>query len=261
MTVRFEMDGAIGVATLADPARRNALSRAIVRGLFSALDQARACRARALVITGEGTAFCAGANISDLRDGWMQGDNANEDPMHLFEALTQFPRIVLAAVNGPAVGGGFELSLSCDLVVADQAAWFALPELAHGVVANTALARLAPAVGLRRALDLMLRGRRVSAAEAFSIGLASEVVETDSRARAVALAREIVERAPPGALAVAKRHAYGHAATDWARVRSSLVEVPQAEWQEGLQSFIDKRPANYEQFWSGNGSVDESTAD
>lgn len=250
MSVRFEMVGTIGVATLTDVPRRNALSRAIVRGLFAALQAQREHGARALVLAADGPAFCAGANIADLRDGWMQGTHADEDPMRLFEALTRLPRVVIAAVNGPAVGGGFELSLSCDLVVAEQESWFALPELAHGVVPNTALARLPQVVGMRRALDLVLRRRRIAADEALALGLVNEVVAGDVRARAIALANEIVAGAPPEAIAVAKRHCYAHADTDWARVRSSLTEVPEREWREGLDAFTEKRRVDYESFWT-----------
>jgi enoyl-CoA hydratase/carnithine racemase len=247
--VRFEMQGTIGVATLSDVPKRNALSRAIVRGMFDAIEASRRHGARALVLTGDGSTFCAGANIGDLRDGWMDGTDPATDPMRLFEALTQMPRVVVAAVNGPAVGGGFELTLSCDLVVAHRDAWFALPELGHGVIPNTALARLQQIVGMRRAFELTLTRRRVGAEEALALGLVTEVVDGDARQRAVAMADDIVAHAPPGAIAVAKAYMNEHARTDWERVRASLGEVPAREWREGLDAFTERRAVDFEKFW------------
>jgi enoyl-CoA hydratase/carnithine racemase len=257
MTARFEMQGRIGVATLSDVPKRNALSRAIVRGMFDALEAARREDARALVVTGDGPTFCAGANIGDLRDGWMDGSDPTTDPTRLFEALTQLPRVVIAAVNGPAVGGGFELTLSCDLVVAHRDAWFALPELGHGVIPNTALARLQQIVGMRRAFDLILTRRRIASEEALALGLVTEVVDGDVRQRAIALADDIVAHAPPGALAVAKAHMNQHARTDWERVRASLGEVPAGEWREGLDAFTERRPVDFEKFWQMSGGAEK----
>jgi enoyl-CoA hydratase/carnithine racemase len=255
MAARFEMQGSIGVATLSDVPKRNALSRAIVRGMFDAIEASRRHDARALVITGDGPTFCAGANIGDLRDGWMEGSDPTTDPMRLFEALTQMPRVVVAAVNGPAVGGGFELTLSCDLVVAHRSAWFALPELGHGVIPNTALARLQQVVGMRRAFDLILTRRRIGADEALALGLVTEVVDGDARERAIAVAEDIVTHAPPGAIAVAKAQMNQHARTDWARVRASLAEVPAAEWREGLDAFSERRAVDFEKFWRASGDA------
>lgn len=250
MTVQFEMRDTIAVLTLADPAHRNALSRAIVRGMFEALAQARAARARAIVIAAQGRVFCAGANIDDLRDGWMEGKEAETDPVGLFRALAEEPRIVIAAVQGPAVGGGFELTLSCDLVAASAGAWFSLPELGHGVIPNTGLARLTPVIGLRRAMELVTTRRRVSAEEALELGLVNRLTaHEDPLQEGLQLAAQIIGQVPPGALAAAKRNLHRHAMTDWQRVQSSLLEVPAPEWEEGLRSFTERRAPDYEKFW------------
>jgi enoyl-CoA hydratase/carnithine racemase len=250
MTVRYELRGGIAVLTLNDPTRRNALSRAIVRGMLEALRRATAAAARAVVVAGEGVAFCSGANMADLRDGWMEGNEPDTDPVRLFRALTESPVPVVAAVHGAALGGGFELTMSCDLVVAGEDAWFALPELTHGVIANTALARLPQLIGSRRAYALMLTRDRVSAADALSLGIATRVVPVGHELdEAVALAERIVATSTPGALAVAKRHLLLHNPIDWERVRASLHEVPKREWQEGLDAFTARRPFDYDKFW------------
>lgn len=248
--VRLEFHDKTARLVLNDPGRRNALSRAIVRGLFAGLDQALREGARAIVIAADGPAFCAGANIDDLGRGWMEGQDPTEDPALLFRHLGQLPCPVIAAVHGAALGGGLELSLSCDLVVAADSAWFAMPELGHGVIPNTGLALLQRQVGMRRALEMVLTRRRVDAREAWQIGLINRVVaDGELPAQALQLAHAIVDRAPPGALRAAKSHLYGHATIDWERVIASPRDVPAAEWREGLDAFSGRRRPDYERFW------------
>ena len=250
MAVLFEMQGAVAVLTLNDPDRRNALSRAIVSGMFDALHEARAAKARAIVIAANGPAFCAGANIADLRDGWMEGKEPATDPIRLFRTLTEEPLIVIGAIHGPAVGGGFELSLSCDLVVASEKTWFSLPELEHGVIPNTAAARLAQVIGIRHAMELIFTRRRVQAAEAQILRLVNEIAPADEVTHAaIKLAQNIIEHAPPGAIAVAKRALRSHTQINWDKVASSLLDVPSGEWQEGLNAYIERRQPDYESFW------------
>lgn len=250
-TVLYERRGHVALLTLNEPDRRNALSRAIVRGLSNGLDKALSDGARAVVIAASGSAFCAGANIDDLRDGWMDGPDAQDDPAVLFRRIAEFGRPVIAAVQGVAVGGGMELSLACDLVIAAETAWFALPELGHGVIPNTGIALLSRVIGIRRAYELVLTRRRVPAQEALPLGLVNRVVPVEAVVNeALALAGEIVQAVPPGALRAAKRHLHAHASIDWERVMRSPLDVPKAEWQEGLAAFTEKRAADYGRFWS-----------
>ncbi|MEO6749783.1 MAG: enoyl-CoA hydratase/isomerase family protein [Casimicrobiaceae bacterium] len=250
LPVLYEMrEQHVALITLNDEPTRNALSRKIVAGLVNALDRALEDSARGVVIAANGRTFCAGANIADLRDGWMEGRDPATDPTAAFEAIARFPRVVVAAIQGAAIGGGFELSLSCDLVVAEPQAWFALPELGHGVIPNTALARLPQVIGTRRSMELILTRRRVSCTEAFAMGLVSRVAEKDALTEAIALAKSIVANAPPGAIAAAKRNLNAYAATDWARVRASLSELDSNEWQEGLDAFGERRDPDFEAAW------------
>jgi len=250
MTVRYELRRRVAILTLNDPARRNALSRAIVRGMFEGLQQATAEGARGIVVAGEGKAFCSGANMDDLRDGWMDGGEADTDPVRLFRALAEAPIPVIAAVHGVALGGGFELAISCDLLVAGQDAWFALPELGVGVIPNTALARMPQLVGRRKTLELMLTRDRLSAADAEALGLVTQLVPAGSEIEAaLQLTERIHSGTTPSALAVAKRALNHHHPIDWERVRTSLHEVDRAEWNEGLKSFTERKPFNHEKFW------------
>ena len=250
--VDFEMRGPVAVLSLDDPGRRNALSRALVAGLMAALDRADAQRARAIVLTGRGKAFSAGADIGDLlRAGWMEGRSDGPDPVDVFERLAGERRPVVAAVAGLALGGGFELTLSCDLVVAAPEAAFAVPEVKHGVMPNTGLARIAAIVGTRRALDYVLTGRRIDVEEAHRVGLVNVMAASGgSLETAVALASDIVAGGSPGAIAAIKESLRRHGPTDWGEVRASLARIPPAEWREGLGAFLEKRRPDYDRFWT-----------
>jgi enoyl-CoA hydratase/carnithine racemase len=248
--VMYERRGDIALLILNDPDRRNALSREIVRGVSSALDTASREGVRAVVIAAAGPAFCAGANIDDLRDGWMESPDPDEDPAVMFKRIAEFDRPVVAAVHGAAVGGGMELTLACDLVVAAEPAWFSMPELGHGVIPNTGLALLSRVVGIRRAFELILTRRRVSVEESLDIGLVNRVLAGDKVLEgAVSLAEQIVESVPPGALKAAKLNLHAHTAIDWGRVLRSPLDVPKKEWQEGLSAFTQKRVPEYGRFW------------
>jgi enoyl-CoA hydratase/carnithine racemase len=248
--VMYERRGDIALLILNDPDRRNALSREIVRGVSSALDTASREGVRAVVIAAAGPAFCAGANIDDLRDGWMESPDPDEDPAVMFKRIAEFDRPVVAAVHGAAVGGGMELTLACDLVVAAEPAWFSMPELGHGVIPNTGLALLSRVVGIRRAFELILTRRRVSVEESLDIGLVNRVLAGDKVLEgAVSLAEQIVESVPPGALKAAKLNLHAHTAIDWGRVLRSPLDVPKKEWQEGLSAFTQKRVPAYGRFW------------
>jgi enoyl-CoA hydratase/carnithine racemase len=253
MPIEYSLREDIAIITLSDPDRRNALSRASIRGLHEAMARSRDDRARGVVIAAKGPAFCAGANIDDLRTGWMENRVPETDPTRFFKSLTDDPRVVVAAVHGIALGGGFELTLACDMVVAGPEASFVCPELSLGVIPPTGLALLARSVGRRRALELMLTRRRVKVDEALSIGIVNKVAAADSVLEdAVDLARSVVGSVPPGALAVTKKYNNLLNPVDWELVFSSSKEVPAEEWREGLASFLEKRQPDYGQFWDKN---------
>ncbi|MBN9066783.1 MAG: enoyl-CoA hydratase/isomerase family protein [Rhizobiales bacterium] len=254
MPVTFDLRGEVGVITLASPERRNVLSRDIVTGVLEILDGVQAKTARALVITGKGSAFCAGANIGDLLGaGWMEERSDGPSPVELFEALTRHRRVVVAAVNGLALGGGFELSLYCDFVFAAEKAVFALPELGLGVIPNTGLPRLCNLIGTRRALELVVSRRKLPAEEAFSLGLVNRIVaDSNIVEAAVEFAASTVANVPPAALAEVKRCAWRAEAVDWQEARAALLRLPPAEWKEGLGAFVERRSPDYEQFWKSH---------
>lgn len=251
MTIRFERHGHVGLALLDDEPRRNVLSSALVRALIDAMHASRREGIRALVIGSAGTLFCAGADISEMLgqdwDAWIHPRPDQPTPLDLFEAIESDPRPILAAVDGMAIGGGVELTLACDLVVAGANASFMLPELGHGAIPNTAMARLPALVGARAARDLILTRRRVAADEALRLGLVNRVVASEPvHAAATALAASIAS-APPAAIAAVK---HGIERTpDWPTIRRLLRTMKPDEYNEGFAAFVDKRRPNFDAHW------------
>jgi enoyl-CoA hydratase/carnithine racemase len=203
-----------GVATVTfdRPQSRNALTPQMQRAYLSALLVADADpNVRAIVITGAGTAFCAGTDFSRI-EAFASGTPADmrdeRPPRFLPFTLT---RPVIAAINGPAVGVGFLYAVSSDVRFAGEGASFSLPFSRLGSVAEYGLSWLLPRlVGTGNACDLLLSGRTIDAAEALAMGLVRHVVPDDALlATATAYAREIALRCSPRSLATIRAQIYG----------------------------------------------------
>ena len=167
--------------TICRPEVRNALSREVVDTLLTSLcDVDLAGEVGAVVLTGAGDTFSSGADLREV--GSARSTSAAGfvvQPLtplfQLREAIRTCPLVVIAAVNGPAVGGGFSLAMACDFVVASDQASFWLPEVARGLVPVGPVAELVELVGRQRAFDLLVNGLRLSADEACSLGLVTRV--------------------------------------------------------------------------------------
>jgi enoyl-CoA hydratase/carnithine racemase len=248
--VHFSLRGRVGVLTMQDTEHFNALSPPQVRAFLDALQQSK--EARALVIVSAAKHFCAGADIKEFLKGELLDPDRPApptSPVNLFRALIDDPRPVIAGVDGLAMGGGVELTLACDLVLATDKARFAMPELGLGLLPRTALARLPEIVGRRKALELILTRRRLTADEALAIGLVNQRVESaELLDAAVKLAEEIVS-APPAAIAAVKRNLGRVPPADWQAIHALLAELDPAEWREGLTAFAEKRSPDFEKFW------------
>lgn len=250
MTASYRLEDGVAVLTLDDASRHNALSRAMIAELNRSYDRSIRDCARAIVLASSGPSFCAGANIDDLRSGWMEGGDPATDPVQFFRRLATDRRVTIAAVQGTAAGGGLELTLACDLVIAGERATFLAPELGHGVIPPLGIALLPQIVGRHRAMDMVLTRRKIDAQEALRIGLATHRAGMDDVvSAAVTLARSIVDRVPPGALGVAKQQLCRHHPLDWTNILACSGEVPPAEWREGLDAFMEKRRPDYDRFW------------
>ena len=201
--------GAIEVWTIDGEARRNSISRAMLSTLAAELRRAADRRQlRCVVITGAGArAFCAGADLKE-RAGMQEGEVRQflTDLRAALRAIERSPKVFLAAINGAALGGGLELALACDLRVMSEAAELGLPEVGLGIIpGGGGTQRLARAIGVSRAKDLVLTARRIGGREALAWGIVSKVAEP-ARLREEALATaELVARNAPISLRQAKR--------------------------------------------------------
>lgn len=199
----------VGVVTLRRPDRLNALSSEVAAGLREALRTAGADDAvRALVVAGEGRAFCAGADIGELDtlDGPHGFSAFVRRLTDAFDQLARCPTPSVAAIHGVALGGGLELALACDLRVAEDSARLGVPEIKLGLLPGAAgTARLPRLLPTAVAKQLLLTGEPLLAAEAHRLGLVNEVVpEGGGLVAALALASRLAAL-PPLALAAAKR--------------------------------------------------------
>jgi len=183
----FKTEGnEIALLTFNNP-KVNIFSTPLLNDFITALEVIRTAKVKVLVITGEGSAFMAGADIREM-SGFTPGQ-ATDFSRLFHKALNrveEFPRPVIAGVNGFALGGGCELILACDIVVASESAIFGQPEVNLGIIPGAGgTQRLAVRIGKMRAKELIFTGRRVSAQEALSIGLINKVVPKDELMREV----------------------------------------------------------------------------
>ena len=196
--IRFENRDGIGIITLARPAVLNALNAALVAELGALLTELEGQELRALVLTGEGNrAFAAGADIAEMSAMTpVQAERFAARGQGVLRQLERFPAVTIAAVNGFALGGGCELAMACDLVLAAPGAVFGQPEVKLGVIPGFGgTQRLVRRVGAQRALELMATGRNVKADEAVALGLALRIDE-DVLAGALQLAASIAQNGP-----------------------------------------------------------------
>ena len=220
------------VVTLQRPEKRNALSidlRVELADAFAELsaDDSLAC----VVLTGAGSAFCAGMDMTQFGGDQDHRRLLVETSTGAFHAVGRCPKAVVAAVNGPALAGGFALALICDIRIATHTARFGYPELPRGIPPSYASTRavLAPAA----ARELCLTGRVIDADEALRLGVVSEVVsDVDLPARAVSLAEEIAAL-PRAAVLETKRRILLDAESSWGALFDDEERVFRAALLEG----------------------------
>ena len=205
--------GGVTTVTLNRPEKRNALSIRVRDAVSDALDALAADEdVRCVVLTGVGDVFCAGFDLAEFR---VEGDEfqrelwASSDRFH--RTVLTFPLPIVASVNGPALAGGFDLAVMCDLRVASRTARFAHPEHEWSQVVYGPLEAL---VGGAVARDLCFTGRAIDANEALRLGLVSVVVEADELADETARVSASIARAPRAALMTTKRKALSRAGID-----------------------------------------------
>jgi len=254
MTYEFiltEVRGRVGLARLNRPKARNALNYALIQELMAALAAFDAdTEIGAMVVTGDERAFAAGADIKEMADAsaveMLQGDVIGD-----FDAIRDIHKPVIAAVSGWCLGGGNELAMSCDMIVASETARFGQPEINLGVIPGAGgTQRLARAVGKAIAMEMVLNNRSLSAAEALQFGLVNRVVPVERYLEeAIGLAGEIAARAPL-ALRLGKEavnHAFETSLSEGlaAERRAFYSLFASQDQKEGMAAFTEKRPAQW----------------
>ncbi len=254
-TLRYETDGALATITLAREHRLNAIDRQMVTELTEVVDVLEADSAvRVVLVTGAGRAFCAGADIKERAEnaGDLSLQRTSVQISPLFRRLERLEQIVIAAVNGPAAGGGCELAMACDLRIASSAATFALPEVRLGILPGAGgTQRLPRLVGPARAKEMMLLGNFIPAEQALAWGLVNRVVPPDALiAEARGLAEGLLKLAPlalsgiKGAVNVALEADLDTGLQYEQHVSHSLAMTE--DRREGYQAFVEKREPRFQ---------------
>jgi enoyl-CoA hydratase len=253
--LRVESRGHVRVLTLDRPERRNALSSAIQADLVTELlECADDGQVRAVVLTGTGTAFCAGFDLKEMRAADQRGERFRP-PMsrpgrNLFEVVTETPVPVVAALNGAAVAGGFELALACDLRIAAPGIPMGLPEATIGMGANFASVVLPKRIPMGIALELLLTGDYVTSEHAERWGLVNRIVEPDQvLPAALALAERIAANAPISVRRMKETAVKALELPLWQALRLDVGPNPyrSEDRKEGIAAYLDKRAP----VWSG----------
>lgn len=193
-----ETRGRVGLVTLNRPEAMNALNNTLMRELMDALDAFdRNDEIRAIVLTGNQKAFAAGADIKEMADKTVQ-EMFDADPIAQFGRIRAIRKPVIAAVSGWALGGGCEIALSCDMVIASETAKFGQPEITIGVIPGAGgTQRLTRAVGKALAMEMVLNNRTLTAQEALQFGIVNRIVPAETYLEdAMKLAEELASRAP-----------------------------------------------------------------
>lgn len=256
--ILYDVADPVATIRLNRPDKLNALTSPMLRRLRAAVDAAADDpRVVGIVITGEGRGFCAGLDGGALEESSRAGSAGRpaEQPgelLGLVSYLLRVPKPVIAAVNGPAAGGGFVLAAMSDVRFASTAAVFTTVFSKRGLVAEHGTSWILPRLlGAGRALELLWSSRRVGAEEALRIGLVEFVTEpAELLPRAQEFVRELAANASPGSLRDTKRLVYDHLGLGY---EAALRDADAAQWRaldrpdalEGVRSYLEKRPPRF----------------
>jgi enoyl-CoA hydratase len=234
------------------PRQLNALNLELMDALVAALDGIEQDDAiRAVVLTADARAFAAGADITDMARAGA-AEMQRRDQFAKWDRIRRFKKPLIAAVSGFALGGGCELAMHCDLIVASETAQFGQPEIKLGVMPGAGgTQRLTRAIGKARAMEMVLTGRPISAAEALAAGLVNRVVPVELYLEeAQKLAREIAQM-PPIAVRLAKEAVLKSYDTPLAEGleferKNFYLLFATEDQKEGMAAFLEKRPPQFQ---------------
>ena len=247
-----EQRGNVRVITLNRPDRLNAWTAELGRAYFDSLSEAAAdAEVRAIVVTGAGRGFCAGADMDSLQGiSTGQRDGAPDNRPHSF--ATTIPKPVVAAVNGACAGLGMVHALMADVRFAARGAKFTTAFVRRGLIAEHGISWVLPRlIGPARALDLLMSGRVIQAEEAFEMGIVNRLCDPETLLdEAVAYATDLGRYSAPISMKVIKHQVWSQLdlAMDEALARSNELmadSLRRPDFKEGVQSFVDKRDPDF----------------
>jgi enoyl-CoA hydratase len=244
-----ETRGHVRVLTLDRPERRNALSTAVQADLIEELLRcAEDDTVRAVVLAGNGPAFCAGFDLKEIREGDQRGEHfrppMNRPTRTVFEVVTETPVPIIAALTGAAVAGGFELALACDLRIAAPGIRLGLPEATIGMAANFGSVVLPKRIPMGIAMELLFTGEYVTSEVAERWGLVNRIVPADDvLSEALRLAEKIAANAPLSVRRMKETAVKGLELPLWQALRLDVGPNPylSEDRREGIAAYLEKR--------------------
>lgn len=257
-TIQLEIRDAVAILTLNRPSALNALTVTMGEEFRSAINEARERGARSIVVTGAGRAFCAGGDLREMQQMAERSGRAEaffDEPLRLLNEcillLRRTPLPVIAAVNGFASGGGCNLALACDIVLAAESARFNQAFVGVGLTPDCGGTFILPRlVGWRRATELMMTGEPVDARRALEMGMINRVVaDEELMAEALALGARLAA-APTAAIGRIKELLEQSATNDYSAQldlehKAQLQSGQTKDFREGVAAFIEKRPPRF----------------
>jgi enoyl-CoA hydratase len=250
-TILVEVHEQVGLVRLNRPEARNALNRQLLQELMDALQAFDADpQVRVMVITGDERAFAAGADIREMAEASLV-EMMSRDTIALFDRIRQVTKPVIAAVSGYCLGGGCELVLSCDMIIASESARFGQPEITIGVIPGAGgTQRLTRAVGKVIAMEMVLNNRTLSAEEALRMGMVNRVLPVEGYLQeAMKLAAEVAARAPLavrlGKEAVNQAFELSLSEGLYVERRAFYSLFATQDQKEGMRAFLEKRKPDW----------------
>lgn len=253
-TIVLDQEDGVAVVTLNRPKVLNALCRQMILDLMSVLDRlAEDAATRAVILTGAGRAFCSGLDLAEQRQPPTRERIAESRELATTAPLKflRFPKPLIAAINGIAVGAGVDMTLPCDIRIASDAAQMALSFTRVGLIPEFGGTYMLPRIlGLAKALELVLTGRTLKAAEAAEAGLVNKVVPADKLMDEAREMARMTLKAPPLALQLSKQALHaginsGFVEATQLEVLSEVACMNTADFKEALQAFAEKREAKF----------------